>query len=173
MGSCSLARQDDGDSLQGEIYDPLQDVVRGILQNDRDAVLFSDDAQVGVAQSARRQGNDAVAVLREDMFQNDGGFFSISIAGQKTSLQPLDRGAEVVLDCLVEIEERQSEAVGQQPAYSSFSYAADAGEKDSHRYPIFLVANASGAVLAQLSISIAYRGRGRFRPSQLDYSCHE
>src|SRR5271170_826740 len=110
--------------------DPLQNVLRRVVDGHGHAGYAPDDPQEGVSQAAGRQRDHAVRVGGGDALQHHGAFLSVGVTGKEPGLKPLDGNPEVLFDLLVEVEERPAPTAGEEPAGRRGAHAAHIDQAD-------------------------------------------
>ena len=70
--------------------DPLQDVLRRVVDGHGHAGHAPDDPEESVSQAAGRQRDHAVGVGGRDALQHRGAFLPVGVTGEEPGLEPLD-----------------------------------------------------------------------------------
>ena len=110
--------------------DPLQDVLRRVVDSHGHARHAPDDPEEGVSQAAGRQRDHAVGVGGRDTVQHHGAFLPVGVTSKEPGLKPLDGCPEVPFDLIVEVEEGPAPPVSEDPADRRGAHTAHTDQAD-------------------------------------------
>ncbi len=110
--------------------DPLQDVLRGVVDGHGHAGHAPQDPEEGVSQTAGRQRDHAIGVGGRDALQHHRAFLPVAVTGQEPALKPFDRCPKVPFDLMVKVEEGAPPPLGEDAADRRGADAAHADQAD-------------------------------------------
>src|SRR5258708_3603455 len=149
----------DGSAVDVVEGDPLQNVLRRVVDGHGHAGNAPDDPEEGVSQAAGRQRDHAVGVGGRDALQHDGAFLPIGVTSKEPGLKSFDRRAEVSFDFIVEVEEGPAPPVSEDPADRRGAHAAHTDKVDPQ---LRLLSAATPAIRRRAGAVPATWGNGRW-----------